>query len=204
MTCVPVMDWLFAPRTSIGVELASPERLRHPLRQDQYAQDFPHATAEREPATRRDSLRSRIARFRQTTAASHGCHRTHGISLLWFTAFATTCAVAFLVVAGCFRSAPAPTREIGALRTRWLWKRCFAHRPSGGYRLVRLRELRWSTLIVVAAWSCCSRPDFSRRGRCRCAMEASADRIGGNQVLALAALRRSAAQRGRDVVIGWR
>jgi len=74
----------------------------------------------------------------------------HWISLLWFTAFATTCAVAFLVVAGMFplRSRPDSAKSAAAtllvvgnavllivLLTGTSWY---------GYT-----ELRWSTLIVV-------------------------------------------------------
>jgi hypothetical protein len=74
----------------------------------------------------------------------------HWISLLWFTAFATTCAVAFLVVAGMFplRSRPDSAKS-GAATLLVVGNAVLLIvllTATGWYGYA---ELRWSTLIVV-------------------------------------------------------
>jgi hypothetical protein len=74
----------------------------------------------------------------------------HWISLLWFTAFATTCAVAFLVVAGMFplRSRPDSVKSTAAtlLVVGNAVLLIVLLTGTGWYGYT---ELRWSTLIVV-------------------------------------------------------
>jgi hypothetical protein len=74
----------------------------------------------------------------------------HWISLLWFTAFATTCAVAFLVVAGMFplRSRPDSVKTAAAtlLVVGNAVLLIVLLTGTGWYGYT---ELRWSTLIVV-------------------------------------------------------
>jgi hypothetical protein len=72
------------------------------------------------------------------------------ISLLWFTAFATTCAVAFLVVAGMFplRSRPDSAKS-GAATLLVVGNAVLLIVLLAGTGWYGYAELRWSTLIVV-------------------------------------------------------
>jgi hypothetical protein len=74
----------------------------------------------------------------------------HWISLLWFTAFATTCAVAFLVVAGMFPLRSRPESVKSATATLLVVGNAVLLivllTGTGWYGYT---ELRWSTLIVV-------------------------------------------------------
>jgi hypothetical protein len=74
----------------------------------------------------------------------------HWISLLWFTAFATTCAVAFLVVAGMFplRSRPDSVKS-GAATLLVVGNAVLLIVLLTGTGWYGYTELRWSTLIVV-------------------------------------------------------
>jgi hypothetical protein len=74
----------------------------------------------------------------------------HWISLLWFTAFATTCAVAFLVVAGMFplRSRPDSAKS-GAATLLVVGNAVLLIVLLTGTGWYGYTELRWSTLIVV-------------------------------------------------------
>ena len=74
----------------------------------------------------------------------------HWISLLWFTAFATTCAVAFLVVAGMFplRSRPDSAKS-GAATLLVAGNAVLLIVLLTGTGWYGYTELRWSTLIVV-------------------------------------------------------
>ena len=74
----------------------------------------------------------------------------HWISLLWFTAFATTCAVAFLVVAGMFplHSRPASAKS-GAATLLVVGNAVLLIVLLAGTGWYGYAELRWSTLIVV-------------------------------------------------------
>ena len=74
----------------------------------------------------------------------------HWISLLWFTAFATTCAVAFLVVAGMFplRSRPDSARS-GLATLLVVGNAVLLVALLAGTGWYGYAELRWSTLIVV-------------------------------------------------------
>ena len=74
----------------------------------------------------------------------------HWISLLWFTAFATTCAVAFLVIAGMFPLRSRPDSVKSAAATLLVVGNAVLLivllTGTGWYGYT---ELRWSTLIVV-------------------------------------------------------
>jgi hypothetical protein len=74
----------------------------------------------------------------------------HSISLLWFTAFATVCAVAFLVVAGMFplRSRPDSAKS-GAATLLVVGNAVLLIVLLAGTGWYGYAELRWSTLIVV-------------------------------------------------------
>ena len=74
----------------------------------------------------------------------------HWVSLLWFTAFATTCAVAFLVVAGMFplRSRPDAAKS-GAATLLVVGNAVLLIVLLTGTGWYGYTELRWSTLIVV-------------------------------------------------------
>ena len=74
----------------------------------------------------------------------------HWISLLWLTAFATTCAVAFLVVAGMFplRSRPDSAKS-GAATLLVVGNAVLLIVLLTGTGWYGYTELRWSTLIVV-------------------------------------------------------
>jgi hypothetical protein len=74
----------------------------------------------------------------------------HWISLLWFTAFATTCAVAFLVVAGMFplRSRPDSAKS-GAATLLVVGNAVLLIVLLTGTGWYGYTELRSSTLIVV-------------------------------------------------------
>ena len=74
----------------------------------------------------------------------------HWISLLWFTAFATTCAVALLVVAGMFplRSRPDSAKS-GAATLLVVGNAVLLIVLLTGTGWYGYTELRWSTLIVV-------------------------------------------------------
>ena len=74
----------------------------------------------------------------------------HWISLLWFTAFATTCAVAFLVVAGMFplRSRPDSAKS-GTATLLVVGNAVLLIVLLTGTGWYGYTELRWSTLIVV-------------------------------------------------------
>jgi len=75
----------------------------------------------------------------------------HSISLLWFTAFATICAVAFLVVAGMFplRSRPDSLKS-GVATLLVVSNVVLLVILLTGTSLYGYAELRRSTLIVVA------------------------------------------------------
>jgi hypothetical protein len=116
------------------------------------------------------------------------------ISSLWFAALATVCSLAFLAVAGMFplRARPASARSVTAtlliVGNALLLAALLLGTGFYGYR-----ELRWSTLIVVAglvvlfapglfqAW-----PSSSRDERAGLMV------LAGVQLLALAALAKSA------------
>jgi hypothetical protein len=114
----------------------------------------------------------------------------HSISLLWFTAFATICAVAFLVVAGMFplRSRPDSLKS-GVATLLVAGNVILLVVLLTGTGLYGYIELRRSTLIVVAglvvlfapglfqAW-----PSSLRDGRNGLVI------LGGVQMLALATL----------------
>jgi hypothetical protein len=74
----------------------------------------------------------------------------HWISLLWFTAFATTCAVAFLVVAGMFplHSRPDSVKS-GAATLLVVGNAVLLIVLLTGTGWYGYTELRWTTLIVV-------------------------------------------------------
>ena len=74
----------------------------------------------------------------------------HWISLLWFTPFATTCAVAFLVVAGMFplRSRPDSAKS-GTATLLVVGNAVLLIVLLTGTGWYGYTELRWSTLIVV-------------------------------------------------------
>jgi predicted permease len=73
------------------------------------------------------------------------------ISLIWFAAFATICAVAFLVVAGMFplRARPDSARS-GVATLLVVGNAGLLAALLLGTGLYGYAELRWSTLIVVA------------------------------------------------------
>jgi hypothetical protein len=74
----------------------------------------------------------------------------HWISLLWFTAFATTCAVAFLVVAGMFPLHSRPdSAKSGAATLLVVGNAVLLIVLLTGTGWYGYAELRWSTLIVV-------------------------------------------------------
>jgi len=74
----------------------------------------------------------------------------HWISLLWFTAFATTCAVAFLVVAGMFPLHSRPdSAKSGAATLLVVGNAVLLIVLLTGTGWYGYTELRWSTLIVV-------------------------------------------------------
>jgi len=74
----------------------------------------------------------------------------HWISLLWFTAFATTCAVAFLVVAGMFPLHSRPdSAKSGAATLLVVGNAVLFIVLLTGTGWYGYAELRWSTLIVV-------------------------------------------------------
>ena len=74
----------------------------------------------------------------------------HWISLLWFTAFATTCAVAFLVVAGMFPLHSRPdSAKSGAATLLVVGNAVLLIVLLAGTGWYGYAELRWSTLIVV-------------------------------------------------------
>ena len=72
------------------------------------------------------------------------------ISLIWFTAFATICMVAFLIVAGMFplRSRPDQAKS-GAAMLLVVGNCLLLSALLMGTGLYGYAELRWSTLIVV-------------------------------------------------------
>ena len=74
----------------------------------------------------------------------------HWISLLWFTAFATTCVVAFLVVAGMLplRSRPDSVKS-GAATLLVVGNAALLIVLLAGTGWYGYAELRWSTLIVA-------------------------------------------------------
>ena len=74
----------------------------------------------------------------------------HWISLLWFTAFATTCAVAFLVVAGMFPLHSRPdSAKSGAATLLVVGNAVLLIVLLAGTGWYGYTELRWSTLIIV-------------------------------------------------------
>ena len=74
----------------------------------------------------------------------------HWISLLWFTAFATTCAVALLVVAGMFPLHSRPdSAKSGAATLLVVGNAVLLIVLLAGTGWYGYAELRWSTLIVV-------------------------------------------------------
>jgi len=114
----------------------------------------------------------------------------HWISLLWFTAFATTCAVAFLVLAGMFplRSRPDSVKS-GAATLLVVGNAVLLIVLLTGTALYGYVELKWSTLIVVGGLVVLFAPGLFeawpvplRDGR------AGLIALVGIQVLALAAL----------------
>jgi hypothetical protein len=114
----------------------------------------------------------------------------HWISLLWFAAFATTCAVAFLVVAGMFplRSRPDSVKS-GAATLLIVGNAVLLIVLLTGTALYGYAELKWSTLIVVGGLVVLFAPGLFeawpvplRDGR------AGLIALVGIQVLALAAL----------------
>ena len=75
----------------------------------------------------------------------------HSISLLWFTAFATVCAVAFLVVAGMFPLRSRPEKLKSGVATLLVVSNVVLLVVLlTGTGLYGYAELRRSTLIVVA------------------------------------------------------
>jgi hypothetical protein len=75
----------------------------------------------------------------------------HSISLLWFTAFATVCAVAFLVVAGMFPLRSRPEKLKSGVATLLVVSNVVLLVVLlTGTGLYGYTELRRSTLIVVA------------------------------------------------------
>jgi hypothetical protein len=75
----------------------------------------------------------------------------HAISLLWFTAFATVCAVAFLVVAGMFPLRSRPEKLKSGVATLLVVSNVVLLVVLlTGTGLYGYTELRRSTLIVVA------------------------------------------------------
>jgi len=116
----------------------------------------------------------------------------HAISLLWFTAFATVCAVAFLVVAGMFPLRSRPEKLKSGVATLLVASNVVLLVVLlTGTGLYGYAELRRSTLIVVAGlvvlfapalfevW-----PSSLRDG------SAGLTALAGIQMLALAALAR--------------
>jgi hypothetical protein len=109
------------------------------------------------------------------------------VSSLWFAAFATICAVAFLTVSGMFPLGSRPNSEKSTLLT--IGNAILLAALLLGTGLYGYAELRWSTLIVVTglvvlfapglfeAW-----PSSSRDGRTGLML------LVGIQILAIAAL----------------
>ena len=75
----------------------------------------------------------------------------HWISTIWFAAFATICATAFLVVAGMFPlRARAASAKSGMATLLVIGNAGLLAALALGTGLYGYAELRWSTLIVVA------------------------------------------------------
>jgi hypothetical protein len=103
----------------------------------------------------------------------------HWISLLWFAAFATTCAVAFLVVAGMFPLRSRPDSAKSAAATLLVVGNAVLLivllTGTGWYGYT---ELRWSSLIVVGR--AVRAGTFRSVAAAAARWERRADRVGGH------------------------
>ncbi len=130
----------------------------------------------------------------------------HSISLLWFTAFATVCAVAFLVVAGMFPLRSRPEKLKSGVTTLLVVSNVvLLVLLLTGTGLYGYAELRRSTLIVVAGLVVLFAPGLFRSlAIVPARWKRRADRIGSNPD---AGSRSSGEARrpgvGEHVVIGW-
>ena len=130
----------------------------------------------------------------------------HSISLLWFTAFATVCAVAFLVVAGMFPLRSRPEKLKSGVTTLLVVSNVvLLVLLLTGTGLYGYAELRRSTLIVVAGLVVLFAPGLFRSlAIVPARWKRRADRIGRNPD---AGSRSSGQARrpgvGEYVVIGW-
>jgi hypothetical protein len=116
----------------------------------------------------------------------------HAISLLWFTAFATVCAVAFLIVAGMFPLRSRPEKLKSGVATLLVVSNVVLLVVLlTGTGLYGYSELRRSTLIVVAGLVVLFAPGLFEVWPSSLRDEsAGLTALAGIQMLALAALAR--------------